>query len=230
MAAAHALVLGGVSLGVAYTLGAQALTRLRGVVRTGPPVPQVALTFDDGPHPVYTSRVLEILAEHGAGATFFLIGRHAEEHPELVRRILSEGHALGSHTYGHRHFWHLGPRATREEILRGHRVVEAISGGPVRFFRPPWGAVNLAALAVCRKEGLVPVLWSVRGEGYRWRPSWEEMARVVVRTAHPGAIVNLHDRGGFPDTPERVLRALPRILAGLRARGLLPVTLADLLG
>ncbi|MCS7173513.1 MAG: polysaccharide deacetylase family protein [Armatimonadetes bacterium] len=216
--------------GLAYTAGAHVLSRLWGGIRKGPPIPQVALTFDDGPHPVYTPRILEVLAEHGAGATFFLIGRHAEENPELVRRIVAEGHTLGSHTYAHRHLWHLDPWATREEILRGHRAVEAISGESLRFFRPPWGAMNLAALAVCSWEGLVPVLWSVRAEGYRWRPSWEEMAQVVVQRAHPGAIVNLHDRGGFPDTPERVLRALPRILAGLRARGLRPVTLAALLG
>ncbi len=223
-------IAGILGLGFTYTVGAQVLTRFGGAVRRGPPVPHVALTFDDGPHPVYTPRILEVLAEHGVQAAFFLVGRHAERHPELVRRIAAEGHTLGSHTYGHRHLWRLSPWGTREEILRGHRAVEAASGRPVRFFRPPWGTVNLASLVVCRMEGLCPVLWSVRGEGYRWKPSWEEMARAVVRSAHPGAIIGLHDRGGFPDTPERVLRALPRILAGLRARGLSPVALEALLG
>ncbi len=216
-------------LGAAYTLGAQVLARLK-AVHKGPPVPSVALTFDDGPHPFYTPRILEVLARHGAEATFFLIGRHAEQHPEVVRGIVSAGHDLGSHTYTHPHLWRLGPRRTREEILRGHRVVEEVAGRAVRFFRPPWGTFNLAALLVCAQAGLVPVLWTMRGEGYRWRPPWEEMVRVVVQGAHPGAIINLHDRGGFPDTPERVLKALPGILAGLRARGLQPVRLGALLG
>lgn len=212
----------------AYTLGAQLLVRLGAAVRRGPYRRRVALTFDDGPHPVYTPRLLELLDVSGVCATFFLVGRHAEEHPEVVRAIAAR-HDLGSHTYSHPHLWRLSPQQTRREILGGHRTVEAIAGRPVRFFRPPWGAMNLAALWICQAEGIVPVLWTVRGEGAVLRPSAEEMAQAVVRRSHPGAIVNLHDRGGFPDTPERVLRALPTIIAGLRARGLELVGLAELL-
>lgn len=222
------LVLSGA--GAAYTVGAQLLARLGFAVRRGPATYRVALTFDDGPHPVYTPRLLELLAAHRVRATFFLIGRHAEQHPEVVREIVRTGHDLGSHTYHHRHLWGLDPIRTRAEILRGHRAVEAVAAHPVRFFRPPWGAMNLAALAICRAAGIVPVLWSVRAEGYFARPPAAAMAREVVRRSHPGAIVNLHDRGGFPDTPERVLQALPAMIAGLRARGLEPVPLRELLG
>ncbi|MDR5683475.1 MAG: polysaccharide deacetylase family protein [Armatimonadota bacterium] len=214
---------------LAYTVGAQAAARAGGAVRRGPAVMRVALTFDDGPHPECTPRFLQTLARYGVRATFFLIGQHAEEAPDVARAIGQAGHDVGSHTYRHRHLWRLGPRATREEIARGRRAVERTAGVDPRYFRPPWGTFNAAALRACRAEGLIPVLWTVRGEGYRWRPAASEMAREVVRRCHPGAIVNLHDRGGFPDTPERVLGALPEIIAGLRARGLEPVTLSDLL-
>jgi peptidoglycan/xylan/chitin deacetylase (PgdA/CDA1 family) len=221
--------IGLLSAGAAYTLGAQLLTRLGAAVRQGPPQSRVALTFDDGPHPLYTPHLLELLEAHQVRATFFLIGRHAEAHPQIVRTIAVR-HDLGSHTYSHPHLWRLSPWQTHREILEGHRTVEAIAGRPVRFFRPPWGAMSLPALWTCRTAGIVPVLWTVRGEGAVWRPSAEEMAQEVVRRSHPGAIVNLHDRGGFPDTPERVLRALPAMIRGLRARGLEPVGLEELLG
>lgn len=224
-------IAGGAALSaVAYTIGAHAAARWGAAVRSGPHVMRVALTFDDGPHPEFTPRFLDVLAEHGARGSFFLIGRHAEEEPEVARAIVESGHDVGSHTYSHRHLWSLGPAATRDEILRGRDSVVRVVGTDARYFRPPWGTFNAAALRVCRAEGLIPVLWTVRGEGYRWRPSVEEMVREVVRRPHPGAIIDLHDRGGFPDTPRRVLAALPGILSGLRARGLEPVTLSELLG
>lgn len=219
-----------VASAVAYTAGAQVAARLGAAVRRGPHAMRVALTFDDGPHPAFTPRILDILASHGVCASFFLIGRHAEEEAAVARAVADAGHDVGSHTYSHRHLWSLGPAATREEILRGRDAVARVTGANTRYFRPPWGMVNAAALRVCRAEDLMPVLWTVRAEGYLWRPSVEQMVREVVGRSHPGAIVDLHDRGGFRDTPQRVLAALPGILSGLRARGLEPVTLSELLG
>ncbi len=216
--------------GLAYTLGAQAAARAGLAVRRGPQRPQVALTFDDGPHPVYTLRVVEVLNRYGARATFFFVGRHALQLPHVAREVAAAGHSLGSHTFSHPHLWTLGPRATWREVADGVRAVEDAAGRRAQYFRPPWGAFNLPALGACRALGLVPVLWTVRGEGYLWRPTPRRMVREVVGKAHPGAVVDLHDRGGFPDTPERVLQALPGILEGLRLRGLEPVSLEELLG
>lgn len=216
--------------GLGYTVGAQMFARAGMAVRRGPDRPQVALTFDDGPHPQYTLRVVELLHSLGVRATFFFVGRHALELPEVARAVARAGHSLGSHTYSHPHLWTLGPQATWREVLAGVRAVQKVTGLRPRYFRPPWGAFNPAALLACRHLGLVPVLWSVRGEGYVWRPTPEEMIREVVRRAHPGAVVDLHDRGGFPDTPARVLAALPGIVEGLRSRGLEPVSLDQLLG
>jgi len=216
--------------GLGYTAGAQLASRAGFVVRRGPPRPQVALTFDDGPHPEYTPRVLEVLECYGVRAGFFFVGRHALELPEVVRQVARAGHSLGSHTLHHRHLWTLGPRATWREVTGGVQAVESVAGVRPRYFRPPWGTFNLASLVACRQLQLVPVLWTVRAEGYRWKPDVGRMVQEVVGRAHPGAVVNLHDRGGFPDTPARVLAALPRIVEGLRSRGLEPVGLDELLG
>ncbi len=216
--------------GLGYTVGAQLAARAWAAVRRGPGRPQVALTFDDGPHPEYTLRIVEVLARHQARATFFFVGRHALELPEVAREVARAGHCVGTHTFSHPHLWTLGPGATWREVAAGVDAVQQATGLRPRYFRPPWGTFNLAALHACRALALVPVLWTVRGEGYRWRPTADEMVREVVRRAHPGAVVNLHDRGGFPDTPARVLAALPGILRGLRSRGLQPVSLDELLG
>ncbi|MCL6499125.1 MAG: polysaccharide deacetylase family protein [Firmicutes bacterium] len=215
--------------GVGYTVGAQVAARAGFAVRRGPGRSQVALTFDDGPHPEYTLRILDVLARYRVRATFFFVGRYALELPDVAREVARAGHSLGSHTFSHGHLWTLGPRATWREVAEGVRAVQQATGVRPIYFRPPWGAFNLAALAACRRLGLVAVLWTVRGEGYRWKPTAEQMAREVVRRAHPGAVVNLHDRGGFPDTPQRVLEALPRMVEGLRSRGLEPVSLDELL-
>ncbi len=214
----------------AYTAGAQLAARAGLVVRRGPPSPQVALTFDDGPHPEYTVQVLDVLRRYQVRAAFFFVGRHARELPHVAQQVVREGHSLGSHTYSHRHLWALGPRATWREVAAGVRAVEEVSGSRAKYFRPPWGAFNAAALACCRQLRLVPVLWTVRAEGYWWRPTVHQMVQEVVLRAHPGAVVDLHDRGGFPDTPARVLAALPGIIEGLRSRGLEPVSLDELLG
>ncbi len=218
------------ALAAAYTVGAQALARLGVAVRCGARWPRVALTFDDGPHPDYTLRIVEVLARHGVRATFFFIGRHALQHPTVARTVAACGHEIGSHTLRHRHLWTLDPRSTWEEIAGGQRAVEDAAGVRSAYFRPPWGAFNLASLWACRRLGILPVLWTVRAEGWRWRPAPPRMVHEVVRRSHPGAVVNLHDRGGFPDTPERVLAALPGIVEGLRSRGLEPAPLQEVLG
>ncbi len=213
-----------------YTIGAQILARAGVAVRRGSHAPRVALTFDDGPHPDYTLRILEVLARYGVQATFFFVGQNALQHPAVARAVASSGHEVGSHTLRHRHLWTLDPRSTWDEVISGHRAVEDVTGVRSVYFRPPWGAFNLPSLWACRRLALLPVLWSVRAEGWRWRPDPPRMVEEVVRRSHPGAIVNLHDRGGFPDTPERVLVALPKIVEGLRSRGLEPAPLQEVLG
>jgi len=222
------------ALGVAaaYTVGTQAVAgglRL-GVVKCGPRRPMVSLTFDDGPDADHTPRILDALAAAGVRGAFFMVGRQAESHPAVARAVAAAGHDVGNHTYGHRHLWTLGPGASVAEVDRGARAIADAIGAAPPYFRPPWGAFNWAAYARAAQIGETRVLWSVRSEGWLEASPAPQMATHVVRAAHPGAIVNLHDRGGHPSTPEATGAALPQMIAGLRARGFEIVPLRALLG
>ncbi len=216
----------------AYTVGAQAVAGglQVGVVKRGPARPMVALTFDDGPDPEHTPRILDALAAAGVQGTFFMIGRQVEAAPAIARAVAAAGHDLGNHTYGHRHPWTLSPYASIAEVDRGAEVVAETTGVMPRYFRPPWGTFNWAAYVRAGQLGEERILWSVRPEGWLCPASAARMSEFVVRRAHPGAIVNLHDRGGHPSTPAETWAALPEMIAGLRARGLEVAPLRVLLG
>lgn len=198
-------------------------------VRRGPAAPRrIALTFDDGPDPVWTPRVLDLLRDKRASASFFLVGERAARAPEVVRRIAGEGHEVASHAWSHRSLWRLGPRATEAEVARTHELLTALTGREPRHFRPPWGMVNAALFGVLRRHGERLVLWSLQPEGLRPVPA-EQQARSVLARAHPGAIVDLHDAEGTPAAPERLLGALPAMIDGLRDAGYELTTVAALL-
>ena len=189
---------------------------------------RLALTFDDGPDPVWTPRLLDALGAAGVRGTFFLIGERAERAPDLVRRMVAESHEIGNHSWSHRSLWLCGPRATESEIRRGHEWIAEATGAPPRHFRPPWGMVNAAMFAALRRVGERCVFWSIQPEGQRPVSAARQVDYVVAR-AHPGAIVDLHDAEGTPAAPVRLLEALPALLERLRARGYAFTTVADLL-
>lgn len=189
---------------------------------------RVALTFDDGPDPVHTPKVLDVLRDAGIRATFFVVGERAARVPELVRRMVAEGHEIANHTWSHRNLWFCGPRRTDEEISRAHELLAELTGRRPRYFRPPWGMLNLAVFPTLRRLEAQCVLWSVQPEGLR-PVAPGEMASRVVRGARSGAIVDLHDAEGVRGAPGRLLEALPPMLEGLGGAGYACVPLAELL-
>jgi peptidoglycan/xylan/chitin deacetylase (PgdA/CDA1 family) len=189
---------------------------------------RLALTFDDGPDPVWTPRLLDALGAAGVPATFFLIGERAARAPGLVRRMVAEGHEVGNHSWSHRSLWLCGPRATQGEIRRAHDRLGDLTGAAPRHFRPPWGMVNAAMFPVLRRLGERCVFWSIQPEGRRPAPAATQVDHVLGR-AHAGAIVDLHDAEGTPAAPARLMEALPALLEGLRERGYGFTTVADLL-
>lgn len=189
---------------------------------------RVALTFDDGPDPVHTPKVLDVLRDAGIRATFFVVGERAARVPELVRRMVAEGHEIANHTWSHRNLWFCGPRRTDEEISRTHELLAELTGRRPRYFRPPWGMLNLAVFPTLRRLEAQCVLWSVQPEGLR-PVAPREMASRVVRGARSGAIVDLHDAEGVRGAPGRLLEALPPMLEGLGGAGYACVPLAELL-
>ena len=211
----------------AYTWGSHLLTL--GSVWRGPRAGRtVALTFDDGPDPEQTPRILDILAAHGATATFFLIGERAARAGALVRRIVAEGHDLGNHTWSHRSLWLAGPRETARQVRQGHDAIAQAAGTPPRFFRPPWGMTNLALFAVLRGLGTPCVFWTAQTEGRRPASPELQVTRARQRVG-PGTIFDLHDADGVPGAGERLAQALPAMIGMLAAEGYSLAPLRDLL-
>jgi peptidoglycan-N-acetylglucosamine deacetylase len=221
------LALGAAGAWMAYAWGAHLLTS--GCVRRGPAGRRaIALTFDDGPDAVWTERILDILADKQARASFFLVGERAARVPDTVRRIAASGHEVASHGWSHRSLWLCSPGRTADEIGRAHHLLESLSGRPPRHFRPPWGMVNAAMFGALRCQGERCVLWSIQSEGLRPVPPLEQV-RDVLRRAHPGAIVDLHDAEGTRGAPLRLVAALAPMIDGLREMGYELVTVSELL-
>jgi peptidoglycan/xylan/chitin deacetylase (PgdA/CDA1 family) len=200
------------------------------VDRLASDAPVVALTFDDGPDPVVTPQVLDLLGAHGARATFFVLGERAARHPDVIRRIHREGHAIGTHTQRHLVRFHFArPRFVRREIETAVEVVAGLLPARPALFRPPQGLrTPMFASGWRRTRDLICVTWSVRA--FDSRPTTAEaiLGRITHRLT-PGAIVALHDGTGLGGGHDRAptLAALPRILAECRARGLRCVALDD---
>jgi len=221
------LALGAAATWAAYAWGAHLLTP--GCVWRGPATRRrVALTFDDGPDAVWTERILDCLARRRVRASFFLVGERAARAPETARRIAAGGHEIASHGWSHRSLWLCGPRQTEAEIGRAHRFLSEVAGRSLRHFRPPWGMVNAAMFGALRRHGERCVFWSIQPEGVRAAPA-ERQAQAVLRRAHPGAIVDLHDAEGVRGAPERLLAALPPMIDGLRGAGYDFATVSELL-
>lgn len=179
--------------------------------------PCVALTFDDGPSPDVTPRVLDILREKNARATFFVVGRQVERHPELARRVSAEGHVVGNHTYSHPPlFCFLTPRRLREEVERAQEVIFGATSVRPRHFRSPVGLRHPILKAALDRVNLVFVLWRLRTYDTRALTP-DELRRRILERVRPGAIVLLHDRRG--PGAVAMLTALPDVIDALRARG-----------
>jgi len=215
------------ALWAAYTWGSHALTL--GCVWRGPREGRkISLTFDDGPDPETTPRVLDILAAQDVRGAFFLIGDRAARCGRLVRRIVDAGHDLGNHSWSHRSLWLAGPRQTAHEVTGGHDAIAGAAGAPPRFFRPPWGMTNLALFPVLRRLGTPCVFWTVQTERRRPAPAPVQI-ECARRRARPGAILDLHDADGVPGAGRRLVEALPSMIQALRSDGYALAPLSDLL-
>ncbi|HEX7184251.1 MAG TPA: polysaccharide deacetylase family protein [Thermoanaerobaculia bacterium] len=199
------------------------LTRLPGSAA------EVALTFDDGPDPEITLRVLDLLDRHGARATFFCIGRRVEAAPEIVAEIARRGHQVENHTWSHPHaFSCYPPGAQRREIRRTQEAVERATGRRPGFFRAPAGFRNLFLDRELWSAGLTLAAWTRRGFDTVERDP-EKVAARLLRGLAAGDVLLLHDGGSVArDRHGRpvVLEALPRVLDAMAARGLRSVPLA----
>ncbi len=189
--------------------------------------PLVALTFDDGPNGDHTRAILDVLARHGAKATFFCVGRFAEAQPELIRRMVAEGHVVANHTRSHALLPRLSVAALTCEVEESQRQL-CEAGAPMpTLFRAPKGFKHPALPKVLRDNGLALVGWTV-GVWDTDRPSAEVIATRARKRLKNGAILLFHD-GLLGTDRSRTAEALERVLADCAARGLRPVTIPELM-
>jgi peptidoglycan/xylan/chitin deacetylase (PgdA/CDA1 family) len=192
---------------------------------------RVALTFDDGPDPEVTPGVLDALAQQGARATFFVIGRSLVEHEKLARRIVAEGHELGNHSWRHSRWQNFFGLAEQErEIERAARAIAAVTGcRDAPLYRPPIGLKSPPLARAAYRSRLTLVAWSVHSHDTRTADP-ERMAERVLVKIRPGDIVLMHDGHDRPGRHRAgCARSLPAILQGLRDEGLSCVTVSELM-
>ncbi len=200
------------------------------VARLATKEPIVALTFDDGPDPLVTPQILDVLRSHGVHGSFFVLGSRAAQHPELIKRMHAEGHTIGTHTQHHLLKFHFGsPSFVQKEIEDAIAVVAGILPASPTLFRPPQGLrTPLFGSGWKRTRGLTCVTWSVRG-----LDSFQTTAAAIVarvsKHLEPGAIVTLHDGTGLGGGTDRrpTVAALATLIDECKARGLRCVTLAE---
>jgi peptidoglycan-N-acetylglucosamine deacetylase len=157
---------------------------------------QLALTYDDGPNHPHTQRLLDVLAQYNARATFFLIGKYVRQRPEIARAVQAAGHEIGNHTYSHPNLIFVSAARLRQELEDCNKVLEDALGITPRLFRPPFGGRRPGVLQTARSLGLETVMWSVTGYDWNAKSAEEIQAKVAPRLNSGRAeIVLLHDGG-----------------------------------
>lgn len=190
----------------------------------------VALTFDDGPYPPYTQKLLAVLEEKQVKATFFMVGNNASQNPEVVTLVTSKGHEVALHAEEHKDFLKLNEQELVGNILRGKKLLEELTGKSVKYLRPPHGFRDWAVMEAASDAGLKVVNWSVIPRDWT-NPGAQEIADRVCKNVAPGAIVLLHD-GDAPEqtaSREQTVEATALIIDELRKQGYNFVTVSQLL-
>ena len=229
------VITGGVVVAGIVAAGYQSMAptgQLYGPTFTGlaPGTMKIALTYDDGPNDPHTLRLLDVLARHDVRATFFLIGRYVRQRPDIVKKIVQAGHAIGNHTFTHPLLTLKSTAEVRQELVTCRSVLQDAVGEHSHLFRPPFGGRRPAVLRVARELGLQPIMWNVTG--YDWNaPPAAEIERTVSRQVRGGDVVLLHDGGHKQlgaDRAQTVL-ASDRLIARYRETGYSFVTIPEMM-
>gem|GEM_PF-639369 len=186
------------------------------------PQPAVALTFDDGPSPGYTTRYLEVLRERKAPATFFVIAQQAQKYPELIKAMVEQGFEVGSHSLSHRRLPPLAPSEIAKDLSESKKILLALGVPSAELFRPPYGSVDTVVENAAASLSQSVVLWDIDPRDWEG-PEAENIKNQILEHAGPESIILLHE--GKPQT----LEALPEIIDALRAEGFRLVTVSEIL-
>lgn len=196
--------------------------------RGDPELKQVALTFDDVPDPRFTPQILEALRKERVKATFFIVGSRAKKYPALVKRIHSEGHLVGNHSFSHPAFKNRSLKQFQHEILRTEKIIQRTVGYRPKLIRPPYGEITEEQVQWLKKNGYMIVNWDV--DSLDWKGlGKEKVKRNVLSAVGPGSIVLHHGGGGVGSDLTGTVKSLPEIIRILKARGYSFVDLTEML-
>lgn len=190
---------------------------------------RIVVSFDDGPSSPFTEQILDILRDKKVPAAFFVCGANVERYPELVRRIVRDGHTLGNHTYSHPALAFRTPAQIADQIDRTQSAIEKVVGIRADAFRPPYGIRWPGLMGVLHRRGLKLIMWSATG--YDWKCGSEEIVRLALKEIHPGSIILLHDgRNTLPPGQidrSATVKALPELIDKAREAGFEFVSLGE---
>jgi peptidoglycan-N-acetylglucosamine deacetylase len=198
------------------------------LLKGSPQSKQVALTFDDAPDDKFTAKVLDTLKQHHIKATFFLVGSQAEKYPEMVKRIVNEGHVIGNHTHNHKLLTKMSDEAFQEQITKTESILQSLCGYKPKLMRPPYGEISEAQLLWASEQGFRVINWNVDSQDWR-QLSDTEVASNILKSAKAGSIVLQHSGGGPGQDLSGTVQALPEVITTLQSRGYKLVTLPELL-
>ncbi|MBU8906023.1 polysaccharide deacetylase family protein [Desertibacillus haloalkaliphilus] len=200
------------------------------VVLQGPATDnRIAITFDDGPDPRFTPQVLDVLSEYGVPATFFVMGARAESYPQIVTRMINEGHIVGNHSFWHPNFVvEEDVETLRREVTRTEETLENIINYRTRLFRAPYGFLYNELVEELAAMDYSVIGWSVDSLDWREFPP-EDIAHNVISNIHPGAIVLMHDGGEWDDDRTNTIESLHQIIPTLQEQGFEFVTVPELI-
>lgn len=204
------------------------------IFRKGDPSkPWVAITFDDGPHPIWTPAILDVLAEHEVPAAFFMVGAHVEKYPDVANRVVQEGHEVGNHTFDHVNIPSTRLSLLSAQMLKTTMVIMDITGQYPKYLRPPRGMYDSRVRRLAELLGQPIVLWTISAQDWRPGANSGTIERRIVQQVRPGDILLFHDSGALisAEGASRLatVQSLPAIIAGIREKGLQIVTLEQLL-
>lgn len=180
---------------------------------------RIALTFDDGPDERYTGALLDILKDNSVQATFFIVAKKADAHPDLVNRMINEGHEIALHSFEHANGLLKGYRYTKRDFEQCARIIKK-HGWHVRYFRPPWGHSNVFTAYFAKQHNWKLATWNVMAQDWKQNTTSEEILTKLLNRVKSGSVICLHDSGGADNAPERTLQALRRAIPLLKAKGL----------
>lgn len=187
----------------------------------------VAITFDDGPHPVYTPQILDVLKQYHARATFFLVGTRMTWYPNIVKREVREGHELGNHTFTHSFYNKVSHKKFLDELHKTDKLISRYQKKKVKLFRSPGGTLTKEIINSSKDEGYKVIQWSWHQDPKDWsNPGVKSIVNHVINNVHNGDIILMHDSGG---RRQQTVEALKEILPELKKRGYRFITVSELL-